>query len=76
MACTTTYLAPPYYCKISDQFDIAFHSIDLVWLELCQLTKSVAVPCALDDANDVNDDAQHGNGGRYRYANDAEHDQF
>lgn len=78
MACTTTYLAPPYYWKMSDQIDIAFRSIDLVWLVLYQLMKSVVVPCALDDASDVYDDAQHGNanGGRYRYSNDAEHDQF
>lgn len=62
---TTTYLAPPLHWKMLDQTDIAFRSIDLVWLVLCQLMRSVAVPCALDDACDVNDDAQHVNGGRY-----------
>lgn len=57
-----------------DQFGIVFHSIGLVWSVLCQLMWSVAVPCALDDASDVY--AQHVNGGRYLYANDAEHDQL
>lgn len=65
----TTYLAPPpyLYLKSLDQIGIAFRSKDLEWLVLCQLMRSVAVPCALDDASDVNDDAHHVNvyGGRY-----------
>lgn len=76
---TTTYLAPPYYWwKSLDQIGIAFRSTDLEWLVWCQLMRSVAVPCALDDASDVNDGAQHVHvyGGRYWYANDAEHDQL